>query len=318
MPVRSAPCWQCRSTGASRLARRRSCSALTTSLRLMFHVLMRTRSSLRSSPAASDSSALNARRLITVRTPWVVLSPLKPVASGCALRKKFFSTWCRLGVPSTASGVAHSFGRAPSCARSCANASASGSPSSPAMTARRVDMRLFLDGLASLTGNELVESRHAQPHHDRPRALVLPIPAVNAFPGRDQRTARLGACPFLIEHQIAAPAHRLGMAMKLGVELLGLGKIADLPGIDHRAAGLHLNLVFEITVIATDRHIDHVGAESHRVAARQRLLTGGRGNFVPLRLCGGRCRNAERGDGARSKRNAVMDTHDRLPCDRLP
>src|SRR5262245_20316145 len=80
--------------------------------------------------------------------------------------------------------------------------------------------RLLLDRPPGLAGNELVETGHTQAHHHRRRALVLPVPAVDAFPGRDQGATRLGTCSLLIEHEIAAPTDRLGMAVKLGVELL--------------------------------------------------------------------------------------------------
>src|ERR1700674_1077644 len=57
--------------------------------------------------------------------------------------------------------------------------------------------------LSGLTRNEFIEPRHAQANRHRGAALVLPIPAVDALPRRDQRAVRLRAGRLLVEHQIA-------------------------------------------------------------------------------------------------------------------
>ena len=77
-------------------------------------------------------------------------------------------------------------------------------------------------------------------------ALVLPVPAVDALPGRDQGAGGFRAGSLLVEHQVAAAADRLGVAVELGVEGLRIGDAPHLPGINHGAAGFHVDLVFEL------------------------------------------------------------------------
>src|SRR5215831_4047239 len=82
---------------------------------------------------------------------------------------------------------------------------------------------LFLDRLSGLAGHEFIKTCHPQSHDHGRVAVVLPIPAVNAVPGRDKRAVRLRAGSFLIEHQVVAPAGRLGVAVKLGEKRLRIG-----------------------------------------------------------------------------------------------
>src|SRR5262249_33704893 len=109
---------------------------------------------------------------------------------------------------------------------------------------------------------------------------------MDTLPRRNQGTACLAASRLVVEHQVAYSALRLGMAMEFGIELLRILELAHFPGIDDGIARLHLDLVFELAVIAADRNIDHVCSESFRVGSRQRFLAGRGRNLVPFHRLG--------------------------------